>query len=327
MGDGKAYDRMEEQTDITCGACHAPRFETVTDKDQPALRLARLNRKVPDPLGGRIAVSRKGTPLYNVQEVGEKVFFFGKQDGRAIEMDISSPEKPHHRMKGHDRLSCQSCHSAWMPQCYGCHLTVRKGEKQRDWFTGEERPGLWRESRSYMRFSKPLLGLENPSSVSPFSPCQIFVSSYDDMGRYRPDQSFKLLTMSSFDPHTTAKGSRTCRDCHGDPKSLGLGEGRLFRDIGEWRFRPTYDADSAGLGMSSPMDAFVDLNGRPLHRTSREGARPFDRGELEKILRVNACIGCHDRYEDPVYTDFQKSLDRFQEERDLPCRSGQGDRP
>ena len=170
-----------------------------------------------------------------------------------------------------------------------------------------------------MRFEKPILGLKDAATISVFSPCQVFVSFFDEEDHYRPEQSFSVFTMSSFDPHTTVLTSRSCRDCHSDPKSLGIGDGRLFRREKRWHFRPTYDVDSSGLDIPFAMDAFVNLEGNALHATSRKAARPFNKKELDKILSVDGCVGCHNRYEDPIYKDFQVSKRRFERDKSLPC--------
>jgi len=307
MGDGKAYDEMEDQVDITCEACHVPAFSLMTDREGLANRLVSLNKKVPKVLGEPVAVSRKHTPLYNVQRQERGTVFFRKMDGHAVKMDITSSKNPHHTLRGHERLSCQACHSSWIPQCYGCHLEYRKSESQKDWLTGEKSPGKWKETRSYMRFAKPGLGFKSASTIYPVSPCQVFAS-------------FKILTMSAFDPHTTSKESRSCIECHGDAKVLGMGEGILSKRDGKWLFRPTYDAVSSGLGIPFSPDAYVSLNGERLQAASREDARPFNGQEINNILSVNACLGCHNRYEDKIYQDFKVSIKRFKTDGNLPCR-------
>jgi hypothetical protein len=158
-----------------------------------------------------------------------------------------------------------------------------------------------------MRFARPGLGLKNAFTIYPVSPCQVFAS-------------FKILTMSAFDPHTTSRESRSCLECHGDPKVLGIGEGILTRRDGKWIFRPTYDAVSSGLGTGFPLDAYVSLNGERLQTASREDARPFNRQEINSILSVNACLGCHNQYNDKIYRDFKVSMKRFKTETNLPCR-------
>jgi hypothetical protein len=319
MGDGKQYNEMAEQVDITCQGCHMPDFSKVTKPDHLANRLVFLNKKVPGIQDRHIGFSKKGTPIYNLQKQGDKVLFFRKLDGRPMEMDITTSNKSYHKLPGHARLSCQACHSSWAPQCYGCHITYRKSERQRDWISGNETPGKWKETRSYLRFSRPALGVKDSSAISPISPCQVFVSILDETGRYQKERSFEVLSMSAFDPHTTSKKSRECLECHGDPKVIGMGEGIFNQKGGELVFRPTYDSNASGFGFSFPLDGFVSLEGTLLQGVSPEKARPFNRKEIHDILSVNACLGCHNRYDDNIYQDFSAAKRRFQTESGLPC--------
>jgi len=313
MGDGKDYTHLKEQIEIGCNDCHLPQFKKVKEGTL-AEKLAFLNKKVPNPVGKKIAVTKKGTPVYNLQKRGKEIVFYRKRDGKAIKVTKFLKEKGYHNMKGHERLSCQACHSLWMPQCYGCHDSYRKDGYQYDWIKKNISLGRWIEKRSYIRFLKPTLGINSKGEISPFSPCQAFVSTFDEKAEYQ--SSFKILTMTSFDPHTTQKSSRSCLDCHGDPKTLGLGEGILHK----WHFRPTYDAYSSGLGINFPLDAFVNIEGRPLQITSPfPSARPFNKEELENIRWVNKCLPCHNLYEDKIYKDFKNSIERFMKEKTLPC--------
>jgi hypothetical protein len=319
MGDGRQYDNLKAQVDITCEACHLPRVSRVSVDDQLARRLVFLNRNVPDVDGQPIGFTEKGTPLYNLR-VRDKVVFYRKKDGFPIEMDIASMEKPHHRLAGHGRLSCQACHSAWIPQCYGCHLTYRRSESQVDWLTDEKTPGKWKEARSYLRFSRPALGRDEASRIYPITPCQVFATVFDRTGQYCKDESFKVLAVSAFDPHTTVKGSRGCVECHGDPKVLGLGEGAFLQRGEDWVIRPTYDSSSSRLDLTAPLDGLMDLGGELPEASAVKGARPFNRLEVKEILSVNPCLGCHVRYDDVIYHDFRTSRKRFESDTGLPCR-------
>jgi hypothetical protein len=91
-------------------------------------------------------------------------------------------------------MECYSCHSAWAPQCYGCHVKVdySGGKKSVDWVeTGNTRfpdgrtadsnweesapkqPGKISESRSYLRWEYPVLGVNGEGRVTPIIPgCQ-----------------------------------------------------------------------------------------------------------------------------------------------------------
>ena len=322
MGDGHSYDKMADQVDITCEACHSPRFASKPEVESLANRLAFLNGKMPEPEKRPIGFTRKGTPLYNLQKVDGKPVFYRKMDGQPLKLqEVGELKKAHHSLKGHDRLSCQACHSAWVPQCYGCHLTYEKSVLQKDWISGKKTPGKWKEARSFLRFNKPALGVRGDGRIFPISPCQVFFSASDEAGQYMEAESFTNLNLSAFDPHTTREKSRTCIDCHTDPKTIGLGEGILYRNGGKRIFRPTHQPTESdhGLGLSFPLDGFVTLAGNPLQTGSKNGVRPFNVKEIDRILSVDACVGCHSTYEDRIYQDFPKSLKRFETERGLPC--------
>ena len=326
MGDGRSYDKMADQVDITCEACHSPRFEWNREAASLANRLAFLNGKIPEPGKNPTGFTRKGTPLYNLQQVNGKPVFYRKMDGRPLKLEgVNALSKAHHQLKGHERLSCQACHSAWVPQCYGCHLTYDPTAMQKDWITGKKTLGKWKEARSYQRFGKPTLGIHGDGRIFPISPCQVFFSASDDAGQYVKasqyvkTESFTNLNLSAFDPHTTRGKSRTCTDCHRDPKTIGLGEGILYRNGGKRVFRPTHNASDHGPGLSFPLDGFVTLGGRPLQTGVKNGVRPFNITEIDRILSVDPCLGCHDTYEDRIYQDFPESMNRFETEAGLPC--------
>jgi len=199
-------------------------------------------------------------------------------------------------------------------------VALLKGEEQRDWLTGEMRPGRWVEGRSYLRFQRPTLGIDPDGRIAPFAPgCQIFLDVFDAQGRHQPEKRHVSLTMASFDPHTTGRGAPECLACHFNPKVLGLGEGSMQITGEGLRFVPLYDSEASGLGISFSLDAFVSPEGTPLQKASGKGARPFDREELHRITRAAECLVCHDRYDDPVFGQYEKSLERFQQGK-TPCR-------
>ena len=318
MGDGNAYTRMEKQVDITCNSCHNPDLKKLGPVGELADRLIRGNG-IELPLNKEEGVlSPKGSPLYHLRVSSDhEILLYRKRDGKEIRFRRLK-EGEIHRAAYHHRLSCQACHSAWMPQCYGCHVALLKGEKQKDWLTGERRDGRWVEGRTYLRFQRAPLGIWPNGQIGPFAPgCQIFLDIFDENGKHQPEHSHLSLTMASFDPHTTNTSAPTCMDCHLDPKILGLGDGSLRIAKDGLRFSPIYDSQASGLGLPFPLDAFVSPEGKPLQKTSREESRPFNNEELNRITRVAPCLTCHDRYEDPVYRSFKKSLKRFYDGKSL----------
>ncbi|MDM8548574.1 hypothetical protein QUF72_00795 [Desulfobacterales bacterium HSG2] len=332
MGDGKIHTHQEQQVDIRCETCHEPETvnrqpetgnrqpETVNRQPETGNRLIRLNQRQPPFQSESFVISPKGSPLYHLRVgPGEKMRLYRKRDGREIPFKrLGMPEI--HKTSYHKRLSCQACHSAWIPQCYGCHETLFLQVSQKDWLTGKKRPGRWVEGRSYLRFRRPSLGIWPDGSIGPFAPgCQVFLEAFDASGNYEPDRSFRSLIMASFDPHTTALKPPACSGCHLDPKVLGLGEGYMNITRDGLEFEPVYQSRESGLGIDFPPDAFVSPEGEPLQQTSRPQSRPFNKEELKRITQVSLCLPCHDRYGDPIYEQYERSLRRFWAG-DVPCR-------
>jgi hypothetical protein len=318
MGDGQAHEYLEEQTEISCSMCHDPVFEPVRKKDELAGSLTALNRAVPELRGTRIAYSPGSTPLYHLRSLGDRTVLFRKLDGKPIVMESTDLDQPQHTLSGHERLSCQACHSRLMPQCYGCHLEYRRDEAQRDKLSGRMTTGRWKEGRSYMRLRKPILGIDG-GEIVPFAPCQVFVSVFDRQGRHRPEASKTIPAMTTFDPHTTRPSSRSCRECHLDAKTLGLGQGHLSIGPEGVVFEPLYDAAASHFGQTWPPGAFLSLNGTQLQTASRPDRRSWSREELQAILRPAPCLSCHDQYSDPIYEDFDRSLRRLRQGQAASC--------
>jgi hypothetical protein len=320
MGDGEIHLHQEQQVDITCKTCHEPVLKEKNSAPELASRLARLNQRQPLLNKGPFVDSPKGSPIYHLHTAqGMNLKLFRKRDGKEIlfkRLEMSSI----HKAPYHERLSCQACHSAWTPQCYGCHETLFEQASQRGWLTGKKWAGRWIEGRSYLRFRRPTLGLWPDGQIGPFAPgCQVFLEVFDKNGDYQPAQTFRSLVMASFDPHTTASGAPDCFVCHRDPKTLGLGEGALKVTEKGLEFEPVFQSVFSGLGIDFPLDAFVSAEGKPLQIASRDKSRPFNKEELTRITRVGLCIPCHDQYDDPIYRAYDQSMSRFRSGT-TPCR-------
>lgn len=323
MGDGTPHDYLEDQLETRCEHCHLPQFETVHKAEELELarRLTALNRKLPPlPESPELAATDKGSLLYTLRREGRELAQYRKRDGARLVLKPFDAEAAYHSMPGHERLSCQACHSRWTPQCYGCHVEYQAAETQRDGLSGRETPGRWTEGRSFMRFATPILGLnQTPKdmaqdfpAIEAFSPCQVMVSYFDKQGRYQAEHSFATPHMTPFDPHSTRTESRPCLQCHLDPKTLGLGQGALF-PRGLQTLLPPNDADDPfSLGLNMPADAWTDRQGQTLQDSSRPWRRPFSADEQDRILAVSACLPCHGSYEDPLWQEYQTNLARWQ---------------
>lgn len=272
MGDGNRYAHYEEQLEIQCKACH-------------------------DPSPG---ITRKGNPLTNVSQENGRFLLTGKNDGK--NRILNPPSKEACRYPGHERVTCEACHSTWVPQCYGCHAKQDKRETHLDKLTLEETPGWWEEGRSYIRYEKPMLGVWKDEVVIVTPGCQDIVTLVDEKGEVT--DHFNSFTMAAINPHTTQAKGRSCKECHASPKTVGLGEGTVVKDKGQWSFYPVDRGVDTLDGRTVGLDNFVAIDGTPLQKGSRKDLRPFNGEELQRILRVGLCLECHENYDDPAYRQY-----------------------
>ncbi len=108
-------------------------------------------------------------------------------------------------------------------------------------------------------------------------------------------------------PHSTQKSGRTCESCHVDTRAVGLGRGSVKYINGDLKFIPALSSSPDITGLDHPLDAFVDIDGRPLVHTSRPGLRTFNREEIKRILYVGLCLECHRDFNDKVMENWNPS--------------------
>jgi hypothetical protein len=216
---------------------------------------------------------------------------------------------------GHARLSCGSCHTAWAPTCTTCHTSRDEKALAYDWLKGTESPGKWKEQGGPFLADPPTLGIrETPSDpanlrgvIETFVPGMVLTLALP--GQSGPPLFRRLY--ARIEPHTTQKGSRSCTSCHNNPVALGYGRGDLRYERtprgGRWTFRPAAEVHPAdGL----PADAWIPFLGtRGGMVSTREDVRPFTLEEQQRILRVGACLTCHDE-RSPVMRNSVRAFDK-----------------
>ncbi|MDJ0833430.1 MAG: cytochrome C [Gammaproteobacteria bacterium] len=170
-------------------------------------------------------------------------------------------------------LECYACHASWAPQCYGCHVkadySIGKDGKQKhdtDWIAsgtarnpdgstaesplgvkGIQSPGKISETRSYLRWEEPVLGINGEGRVTPLMPgCQVVYTVIDSRGETialnvigtSEDERRMLgqeraplsIDMAPVQPHSAQRKARTCESCHNNPKAQGYGiSGGVFQ--------------------------------------------------------------------------------------------------
>ena len=318
MGDGSIHTFMKDQTEIRCEDCHgshnaAPTATIVHSGDQLLVTLLRSLSFVKLSEGDAILRTSKGRPLPHVKLTEKGYRLTSKVTGKEHPVSIITGKKDGHAIKGHERLECDSCHSAWSPQCYGCHQSLDLGAKGPDHLTGKISSGRWAEGRGFFRYERNIYGVNARGKIGILVPgCQIWntvvnpkgeiAGGYDSVIMRLPDGN-SSIKMAPTHPHTTRKEVPRCVDCHLDSKSLGLGEGLLKLNVEQRRLdvEPLYNSRASGLKIDFPEDAAVDPQGNALQGRYDPLSRGFNREELLKITSIGPCLACHDRYDDPVW--------------------------
>lgn len=217
--------------------------------------------------------------------------------------------------KAHKRLECGACHSAWVPQCLGCHNTYEKNTAGFDMTSRKTTRGTWIEYAGEMIAEAPVIGIkeahksDNNQRIGTFSPGMIMTIDKGSFTAGKQKVSVKEMDVfhrlyAPVSAHTTQKSSRSCVSCHLNPAALGLGRGKMILQAeGVWLFEALYATNKAdGL----PEDAWTALFGNT-GRSTRLNMRPFNSSEQKRILRVGACLTCHDEHSDVM----QRSLYDF----------------
>lgn len=318
MGDGTLYAQMEDQIEIRCEDCHGsystpPKSLQVPRFDPLVQTLIRSAPFLKTGEGDEILLTSRGRPLPHVRKTAKGYLLTSKITGKDHPVTVITGKKKAHAIVGHTRLECDTCHSAWSPQCYGCHQFLDFGHKGLDHLSKKRTQGRWAEGRSYFRFSRNIYGINSRGRVGILIPgCQVWNTVVDSKGAVVGGYDSRIMKLKNglssiavgpTHPHTTRTEVPRCVDCHLDAKAIGLGEGRirLHSADGSVQVTPVYDSRSAGLDIDYPLEAVVDAAGKPLQSTSHQLARPFNSEEIRKITAIAPCLPCHDRYDDPVW--------------------------
>ena len=306
------------------------------------------------PMDGYLLTTR-GNPFGNVVKKGDKVIVH-LASGKDLEVPLL---KEKHMKKSYkseagkvamdevqahmDKLECYSCHSDWAPQCYGCHVKVdyTKGKSKIDWIAsgsthfangetsesvlgtkGKKQIGKAHETRSYLRWEDPILGINGEGLVTPIIPgCQVTYTiigpdgstvTLNKQARVKDNgQVVDAIDMSPVQPHTTGRKARTCESCHSNPKALGYGiqDGQFLSDqdkdlkvdvqdlaTGKFASSHTTIQIKAIPGMNFDWSKVVDRkSGKQLVNVGSHwpASRALDKEMRDKMERTGVCMGCH----------------------------------
>ncbi|MBU2652174.1 MAG: hypothetical protein KKA81_14695 [Bacteroidetes bacterium] len=303
MGDGTFYLHKEEQLKVACEDCHysgAPRV--VANIDAESQKIMQLRGW--ESGSWTMLLSKSGYPMVNTRiDADGNSYLILKNSGNIL--PLSPPAQVCKEGKGHQRLSCSSCHTAWVPQCIGCHNEYDRFADGYDLLENTPITGTWVEYVAKFTAGPPILGVRetgassgnidpNREEIVCFTPGMILsIKPMENDGRFTENIFHRLFAPT--EAHTTQAVGRDCKGCHLDPLVLGFGSGVLEYIIednhGKWNFTPSY-ADNPYDGL--PEDAWTGfLEERKGQSATRYHHRPFSLAEQKRLLLAGSCLHCH----------------------------------
>jgi hypothetical protein len=296
MGDGNLNAHQNEQTNIECEDCHTKNesnFVTSNQLDSESRKIIEL-RKFNEPNRKYLITRIDSIPLINtyIKDDNSKVLI-GKNSKK--EYKLNPPNFICEEGKAHDRLSCNSCHTAWAPQCVGCHTEFDKNVSGYDNLTKTETNGAWRELLGEFFAEPPTLGIMNDGThdekIETFVPGMIMtVDKSSFTGNDEPNIFHRLFAPTI--AHTTSVKGLDCKSCHNNSLAIGYGRGKLiFNKNGTWNFQNDFALDEHD---NLPQDAWIGFLNNNQGKATRADSRPFTIDEQKKILTVGACLTCHE---------------------------------
>jgi hypothetical protein len=209
MGDGKRHQHANEALEIACADCHRPAADPArADADRE--RVARVLRRAWESRGRAPLpadpplVTRTGTPLWRTDATTRTLVLAATGERRAIPV---AKDAPYHALAGHERLSCQACHTAWAPRCTQCHTRFDPAGEDVDHPSGKPTPGRWIEEAGGNGYGAPLLAIGPRGQIGTF--VEGMRLRVDGVG----DRPIERTLWAPLDPHTTGR-ARGCASCH-----------------------------------------------------------------------------------------------------------------
>lgn len=324
MGDGNLYSKQHEAVEVRCETCHGdslsyPSITQITDSGDSAIRISKHYKKEgANRLGDWMAVSARSRKMTNVKVLDGRMVTIGKQSGTIHEIPLVKDYLNAHSIPQHQsRLECSACHARWVVHCPGCHQSIGSDQIPESHSMDIGEPALMIGPRGKVApmLTQPerhLTVLDERNNLIP-----VLGKMGDIRGHYRewaftnPHGSSGSNLAYALNPHSIQKQVRSCTSCHLSPETLGLGAGDL--KIGKSftgksdLVDPLNRTDIILNASKFDPQAKVSMRGEPLAGSHQSKARTFNQKEIIRILRVGNCIPCHDRYDDPVYQDINKS--------------------
>jgi hypothetical protein len=266
-GDGQIYVKRHYEVEIRCETCHGTPGTIATGVTAQGRRLRNLFLgAVPNPEGLVTLVSKLTGRTHTVPQLA-----------------TLRTQPPGHDAKHLAKTECFTCHTAWAPTCYGCHIKMdytkyaNQLDVAFDHLANEHSRQGWFRLTAGVRIAdpEPVLGLNWRGKAVPFVPrAQPLFSFVNAEGTLEYDFKKLGFAHNPIVPHTVVRASRSCASCHANDRAVGLGlfTTREHPKLSEFRQPIDYK-----------WDRIVDEEGIPQQVTTVEGARPLDKEEIARM--------------------------------------------
>ncbi|MBU4603813.1 MAG: hypothetical protein KKH66_02795 [Proteobacteria bacterium] len=307
MGDGRLRTSGLDHVGLRCSSCHGGLAKTPP----------------PSP------ATTHGAPLTNLEWRGGKLILTGKLDHKArpVPLIAGTPKVPvAHCIAGHNKVACHACHASYNPGAwgmqvlletrpdYGLHTAIAaQGDPQvfevlnkalfnatqyksppqtRDYLSGKMGLGVWLLSPWFRRQEWRVYGLGPEGRTYLLSPrFQYVLTLMDPSGKPTTQAQVPSpgLGVTPWNPHTTARATVGCADCHGSAQALGLGltfAREAKKDQTTSKLAPELWLPVAeGIAMHGGWTKVVDGQGRALQAFLVDESRPYNQEELRRLLQ------------------------------------------
>ena len=269
-GDGQIFAKRTYEVELRCETCHGTPDKLATGITSQGRRLNNVFVAAKPNPGGLVTLVSKMTGKTHVVP---QLATLGKQP---------AGHEPGHLAK----TECFTCHTAWAPTCYGCHIKMdytayaKPVDVAFDNLADQHSKQGWFRLTAGVRIAdpEPVLGINWRGKVVPFVPrAQPLFSYVNPAGKLEYDFKKLGFAHNPIVPHTVVREARTCESCHANPRALGLG---LFTT----REHPKLSEFKQPLEFR--WDRIVDEDGMPLQATTVDGARPLNRQEMDRIRQA-----------------------------------------
>lgn len=307
MGDDSLRTSGLDHVGLRCSSCHGG-----LDKTPP-----------------RSPATTHGAPLNNLAWRGGELILTGKLDAksRPVPLIAKGAKAPvAHRIAEHGKVACHACHASYNPGAwgmqvlletrpdYGLHAAIAaQGDPQvftllnkalfsatqynsppqtRDYLTGKMGLGVWLLSPWFRRQEWRVYGLGPEGLTYLLNPrYQYVLTLMDPNGKLTAKAQVPSpgLGVTPWNPHTTARATVGCADCHGSAKALGLGltfarekeKGQADNKLAPELWLP----GAEGIATHGGWTKVVDSQGRALQAFLVDESRPYNREELRHLLQ------------------------------------------